>query len=109
MNAEAMFNSVVEALVVEPGVTKAKMFGAPGLRVGSKFFGCLVSGKLVVKLPQNRVEALIASGDGERFYHRFDPGTGRVMREWVAVPPVTNADWIGLAKEARDFVASGQQ
>ncbi|MBI4234452.1 MAG: hypothetical protein HY686_08430 [Chloroflexi bacterium] len=78
------------------------MFGSPGLKVGGKFFACLVKGKLVVKLPKGRVDALAASGHGEH----FDPGMGRLMKEWVAVAPLAEGDWLALATEARDFVAS---
>jgi len=56
----------------------------------------------VVKLPQQRVNALIASGDGER----FDPGHGRLMKEWVAVEPTSEEEWLSLAQEALVFVAA---
>ena len=102
MNPDEMFNLVAEAMIGEPGVTRAKMFGSPGLRIGRKFFGCLHNGKLTIKLPQSRVQAVIGSGDGDP----FDPGMGRTMKEWVAVAPGSKADWLTLAQEARDFVAS---
>ena len=63
----------------------------------------LVRGKLVVKLPKPRVDALIASGDGERFDPRQD---GRLMKEWVAVEPTFEEGWLPLVREAMEFVAS---
>jgi hypothetical protein len=33
-----------------------------------------------VKLPRERVDELVEAGAG----HRFDPGHGRLMKEWVA-------------------------
>jgi hypothetical protein len=62
----------------------------------------LVDGKLVVKLPRARVQELVADGSGAP----FDPGHGRVMREWAAIAPTDTDDWICLAQEARTFVAS---
>ena len=62
----------------------------------------LVKGKLVVKLPRPRVDALITSGEGER----FDPGHGRPMKEWVAVESTSEEEWLSLAREAMEFVAS---
>ena len=59
----------------------------------------LANGELVVKLPKQRVEELIASGTGKR----FDPGHGRLMKEWVAIAPA-GGDWAALAEEARQFV-----
>jgi hypothetical protein len=56
-------------------------------------------GNLVVKLPKERVDVLVASGQGEN----FDPGHGRLMREWVAVLS-TEASWLDLVREANDFV-----
>ena len=56
-------------------------------------------GTLVVKLPKSRVDALVDGGIGER----FDPGHGRVMKEWRMVTDPT-ARWRELAIEAHDFV-----
>ncbi|MBI3953749.1 MAG: hypothetical protein HY330_04490 [Chloroflexi bacterium] len=81
------------------------MFGSPGLKVEGKVFAVLVKGKLVVKLPKERVEALAASGDAEH----FDPGMGRLMKEWAAVYPRAQDRWLSLALEARDFVALGSR
>lgn len=104
MAAEELFDGVVAALRGEEGVTLSKMFGAPGLKVSGKAFAMLYRGQFVVKLPQARVEALAAAGAGER----FDLGMGRQMREWLAVEPRDGGEWLGLAKEARAFVAAGR-
>lgn len=56
---------------------------------------------LVVKLPQIRVDELVASGEGER----HDPGRGRVQKEWLAVKP-TRSTSLRLAREAMKFAAS---
>jgi TfoX/Sxy family transcriptional regulator of competence genes len=101
MTADERFEAVRLALDGAPGVTSGKMFAAPGLRVGGKFFACLVKGELVIKLPQERVQALIGGSEGRP----FDSGLGRTMKEWLAVPADSPADWQILAEEARDFVA----
>ena len=59
----------------------------------------LVKGKLVVKLSAPRIDELIKGGHSER----FDPGHGRVMKEWVAVEEEAGS-WIELAREAYHFV-----
>jgi hypothetical protein len=70
------------------------------LAVDGKIFTMLTpKGAFVVKLPKDRVDALIDSGDGER----FGPGA-RKMKEWVAIDPAADADWVVLAKEAYGFV-----
>ncbi len=102
---EERFATIVEELLGSPGVTPpaGTGFGASGLKVGGKIFAMLASkGEFVVKLPPQRVDALIASGDGER----FDPGHGRLMKEWVAIIPTSEADWLPLAQEAKAFVAA---
>ncbi|HLJ81429.1 MAG TPA: hypothetical protein VKT52_08090, partial [Ktedonobacterales bacterium] len=58
-----------------------------------------------VKLPRQRVDALIASGDGERFDPRRD---GRMMKEWLALSPTSEQEWLPLAREALAFVASAK-
>ena len=103
MAFDSRFQSLAANFLHEPGVTKSKMFGSEGLRVGGKFFATLVKGRLVVKLPKERVAALVASKDGEF----FDPGMGRLMKEWLAVDPGSKADWLSLVGEAKAFVSSG--
>ena len=68
-----------------------------------KRFAMLVRGRLVVKLPKARVDALVASGDRERFDPRHD---GRLMKEWIILEPTTTEKWLPLAQEAREFVAA---
>ncbi len=98
---DGRFDRVIAKLAGVPEVAEARMFGSSGLKTGGKVFAMLVKGELVVKLPRERVDALIASGEGRH----FDPGHGRVMKEWVAVPPRHSGDWLALAREAKDFVA----
>lgn len=99
--AQQRFDQLAAGLLGDPGVEQGTGFGsAPGLRTGGKIFAMLVKGELVVKLPKDRVDELIAAGDGAR----FDPGHGRLMKEWASVPPTSSEDWEGLAGEALRFV-----
>jgi TfoX/Sxy family transcriptional regulator of competence genes len=96
-----LFDAVTAAVEHDPGVGKGRGFGSSGLKVGGKLFAMLVKDELVVKLPRHRVQQLIAAGSGAQ----FDPGHGRLMREWVTVPPGEADQWIRLAREAREYVA----
>lgn len=107
---EKRFAEVVSELLSTPGVTppadetqSKKGFGSSALRIHDKIFAMLVRGNLVVKLPKSRVDALVSSGDGERFDPRHD---GRVMKEWITIEPTSKEDWLSLAREAMAFVAS---
>ncbi len=104
MSGTEAFDSIARTLLKDVRITHSQMFGSPGLKVGGKVFAMLYKGKLVIKLPQTRVKALVATGDGEL----FDPGHGRLMKEWVAGGQGAKAEWLPLVREARDFVASGQ-
>src|SRR5579871_6393262 len=106
---EERFAIIVDEFIGNPDVISPsdipeskRTFGAAALRVHKKIFAMLVKGKLVVKLPKSRVDALVASGDGER----FDPrGDGRLMKEWLSLAPTSEQAWLSLAREAREFVA----
>lgn len=107
---EELFATVVEELLSNPDVTppsdgtqSRKAFGSSALKIHNKIFAMLAGGKLVVKLSRSRVDALVASGDGERFDPRKN---GQLMREWVSVEPTTVEGWLSLAQEAMEFVAS---
>ena len=56
----------------------------------------------MVKLPKGRVDALVASGAGER----FDANRGRPMKEWLEVRSESADEWLQLAREALDFVGT---
>ncbi len=98
------FSSIVAALEVEPGVSlgaKGNKFGASTLQVNGKIFAMVTSkGSFVVKLPRQRVETLESTGTGQR----FDPGHGRLMKEWLSLADGSTQQWLGLAREALQFV-----
>lgn len=99
MSAEEVFDSIVVEALADSRVVKSRMFGSTGLKVAGKVFAMVVKGNLVVKLPKARVDALIASGHGEY----FDPGHGRLMKEWVSIKPAGREEWLRLVNEAKSF------
>ena len=100
MTAEKRFEKVVAALEREPDTGMARMFGAGGLSTRGKYFAMLYKGRLVVKLPRGRVDELVSAGEGER----FDPGHGRLMKEWISLGEDSSIDWLKLSREAHAFV-----
>jgi hypothetical protein len=101
---ERRFERLAARFLTDPAVTQGTGFGSsPGLRVAGKVFAMLIGDELVVKLPRDRVGHLIDAGHGTR----FDPGHGRLMKEWVSVPARRGRDWPKLADEALEFVRSG--
>ena len=101
---EERYVALVEEFLGEQDVEQSgKGFGSDALKVRGKIFAMLSQGRLVVKLPRQRVDALVASGDGERFDPRHD---GRLMKEWLALAPTSQVEWLSLALEARAFVAA---
>lgn len=105
--SEERYAELVEEFLGDKDVEQSgKGFGSDALKVRGKIFAMLSSQRrLVVKLPRQRVDALVASGDGERFDPRRD---GRVMKEWLALAPTSPLEWLSLALEARAFVASAR-
>jgi hypothetical protein len=77
-----------------------RKFGSNGLKVDGKLFALFTQETLVVKLPKDRVLALVAAGVGKP----FDPGHGRLMKEWLTVTSA-KAGWVDLAREAHAFVS----
>ena len=102
------FAKVVKAFakdrdVALPGTGKG--FGSSGLKIGGRIFAMLSSKeKFVVKLPKERVDALVGARKGGY----FDPGHGRLMKEWLEMKGNQKL-WVRLAKEARDFVKENKK
>jgi hypothetical protein len=100
-DATTAFDRIAERYLPLPGVTEGTGFGGnAGLRAGGKIFAMIVRGALVVKLPRERVDALVGTSTAER----FSPGAERVMKEWVSVGVEDLGEWEGLVAEAFAFV-----
>jgi hypothetical protein len=104
--SEAEFVRLAQAVssdprVDPPEVARAKGFGTKGLKVARKMFAFHSKGRLVVKLPADRVHALVSEGKGDH----FDPGHGHLMKEWIALGYAQRALWPKVAKEALEFAA----
>ncbi|WIG61448.1 MAG: hypothetical protein OJF49_004196 [Ktedonobacterales bacterium] len=107
---EERFATLAEEFLGVPHVTSPaagtqakKGFGSSELKVYGKIFAMLSQGRLVVKLPKTRVDALVAAGEGERFDPRRD---GRLMKEWLSVEASSELEWLALAHEALEYVAA---
>jgi TfoX/Sxy family transcriptional regulator of competence genes len=102
------FEVLVATMLERPGTTYGaaggakRAFGSTSLKTNGKIFAMLVHGRLVVKLDRRRVDALVDSGVGAR----FDPGHGRLMKEWLDVHSDSDQTWLDLATESEAFVAN---
>ncbi|HMD45352.1 MAG TPA: hypothetical protein VKG43_04290 [Acidimicrobiales bacterium] len=104
MSPEDRFAELVDAFAGQPAVSapgEGRGFGSAALRVQGKIFAMLAGGRLVVKLPEARVDELVGAGEGRR----FDANKAKPMKEWLSVDPTSALPWPALAQEARAHVA----
>ena len=66
---ESLFWDIADELLEEPGVTRSTMMGYPCLRHNGAFFACVerTTGYLIVKLPADRVQEVVSSGQAASF------------------------------------------
>ena len=107
METEERFAALVQELAAQPdveapGESSRRRFGSDALKVNGSIFAMVTGGRLVVKLPRDRVDALIGDGTGAP----FDNGKGRPMKEWLTVVDEDDQTWVALSREALDFVRS---
>lgn len=102
-DAEHRFWQHAGPLLERPGVSRSTMMGLPCLRVQGAFFASFDrrTGDLLVKLPETRVDALVAADKA----HSFAPA-GRRFREWAAIAPTDEPLWSALVEEAFAHVAA---
>jgi|SRR5215467_6272122 len=100
------YEDLIDELMGEPGVTPphGRGFGRSAVRFNGKIFAMFVRGRLVLKLPADRVDEMIAAGHGIR----FDANKGTPMREWLSLDPASDEPWLPLAREALSFARTGQ-
>jgi TfoX/Sxy family transcriptional regulator of competence genes len=88
--------------VTLPGLNAGRAFGSDALKVNGSIFAMVVRGRLVVKLPRERVATLIADGKGAP----FDANKGKPMKEWMTIASDDAPTWEALAREAYAFVGA---
>jgi TfoX/Sxy family transcriptional regulator of competence genes len=97
-DVDPRFAQIAEAFAKDRQVTYGKMFASMGLKTNGKIFAMFVKGKFVAKLPKERVDDLVR----RRIGAYFDPGHGRLMKEWVALEGAEES-WLDLARDAKRF------
>jgi hypothetical protein len=102
-SGESRFWALAQPLLERPGVEPSTMMGLPCLRIDGAFFASCDrrTGDLLVKLPEPRVDELVASGRARAF-----APAGRRFREWAAVPEDRSRSWRRLLDDALRFVQS---
>lgn len=94
--AHEIFDPIAATFLQRGDVDVGPMFGSEGLRVRGKVFAFVgYRGSLIVKVPEERADALVSEAGLERMEMR-----GRVMREWVIVGPDHRELWQPLTGEA---------
>jgi TfoX/Sxy family transcriptional regulator of competence genes len=104
--ARKLYDDLTDDLLYDPAVGRSTMMGHPCVRRAGRFFASFDPRDdcLVVKLPAERVEALIDKGTGQPF-----APNGKVFREWVSIPTPNPSGWARLLAEALDFAGPAQQ
>lgn len=96
-----LFDLLAEEYLQRPGVSLGRMMSSRHvLSVNRKIFAMLVRDKLVVKLPKARAEVLIGTGAAVA----FEPGKGRVMKEWIVLEMPDKKQWQALIREAFGYI-----
>ena len=113
MNAADQFTRLVGAMLARSQATYGAdetlgarpSFGSTSLKANGKIFVMLVKDRLVVKLPAKRVDELVEQGAGER----FDPGHGRLQREWLSVRGEGQPVVVRVRAEAEAYVSRSRR
>ena len=98
---DARLAVLAEPYLAMPDVDWGRMFSASGLRVRGKVFALVNrAGCLMVKIPEQRADELVANGTVQRMVM-----AGREMREWVELDyDAGDAAWASLLAEAHAYL-----
>jgi hypothetical protein len=98
-NGEQRFEELFAEFDGMPGLRRGKAFGLPVIKIEGKIAVAYHEGQLVLKLPPERIAALIEEERGTPF-----SAYGKTMGGWIALAPVADGDWLALTEEAIAFV-----
>lgn len=99
---DELFWDLAEPMIGAGKIVEGELMRSRCVRVGKEFLAMpeYLTGDLVVKLPRERVDELIASGEGLAF-----APAKKVFREWVQVPARDGVLWQRLLDEGYEFVS----
>jgi hypothetical protein len=98
-DARDLYDELTDDLLYDPAIGRSTMMGYPCVRLAGRFLASYDNaGRLVVKLPEDRVVELVQAGTAEQF-----APAGKVFREWVAIATVDRDLWQTLLTEAVTF------
>ena len=93
------YSVLAEKFYDYPGLEQSKKSGfGSGLRVNGKVFAMPSKERLVVKLPQERIDELIKQNQGDAYIYG-----GRIAKGWMVV--VNEKDWESLTLEALSYIS----
>jgi hypothetical protein len=101
-SADDLYRDLAKHYGAPAGSLPGRGFGSSALKADGKIFASLSHGRLLIKLPAERVKALVEAKLGEP----FSTGPGRVKKEWVTIAPASAPEWARLSEEARRYVLS---
>lgn len=95
------FWDAVAPLLADGSLDEGTIMGGPCVRAKGEFVGMPhhKGDGIVVKLPRDRVDELIAGGEGQSF-----APAGKVFREWVLIESHDEDRWRELVQESIGFV-----
>jgi hypothetical protein len=103
-DGRTLYEQVTDDLLYDPAIGRATMMGYPCVRLAGRFVASYdtKAGRLIVKLPRERIVELIGNGTGDPF-----APAGKVFREWISIATLDRSLWQTLLAEAVDFARKG--
>ncbi len=92
---EEKWTEIKERFLKLKGVQKQ----GESLKINRKMFAMWSHETFVLKMPKERVSELLESKVGLP----YDPGNGKIMKEWVIIPEKHINEWIDFTKKAKEF------
>lgn len=99
--------AVIDDMLDQPEIKSGKSWGYPSYRANNRIFLFVGGDGIALKLPTERIQALIANHDGAT---PFSPVDGTTWKQWVSLDHLDPDDYRqyhDLFEESIAFVSSG--